>query len=66
MHHKFGLTPFPLTSTRTKRPSTRKLPDAARDVTVTPEVVDAVRDQAPVAGSTPSPTADAPSEEGAQ
>lgn len=65
MHHKFGLTPFPLTSTRTKRPSVRVAPQASPISGGPVELTDAAREETPVAGSATT-TNDLASEEGAE
>lgn len=51
MHHKFGLTPFPLTSMRTKRRSTRVAPQASDLPEVQTEPAETIGAESPVTGS---------------
>ena len=65
MHHNFGLTPFPLTSTRTKRRSTRVSQQAQPSTAPLVTSSEVSRTETPVAGSTATST-DQTAEEGAE
>lgn len=66
MHHNFGLTPFPLTSTRTTKPSTRVAAHASPVDGSRDRLADVTREEAPATDPAASTTPDVAAEEGTE